>query len=50
MKTYNHFHNTLKLSDVLTNFPPTASRTMHDYYLQTWYTRVVLRVVTRLKT
>ena len=31
-KTYNHFHNILRLFDVLLNFPLTASETMHDYY------------------
>ena len=31
--TYNHFHNVLRLFDVLPNFPFTASKTMRDYYL-----------------
>ena len=31
--TYNHFHNILRLLDVLPNFPFTASETMGDYYL-----------------
>ena len=31
--TYNHFHNILRLSDVLPSFPFTTSETMRDYYL-----------------
>ena len=31
--TYNHLHNILRLSDVLTNFPFIAIETMRDYYL-----------------
>ena len=31
--TYNHFHNILRLFDVLPNFPFTTSETMGDYYL-----------------
>ena len=34
-KPYNHFHNILRLFDVLSNFPFTTSETMGDYYLQT---------------
>ena len=30
---YNHFHNILRLFDVLTNFSFTTSETMRDYYL-----------------
>ena len=30
---YNHFHNILRLFDVLTNFPFTTSETMRNYYL-----------------
>ena len=30
---YNHFHNILRLFDVLPNFPLTTSGTMDDYYL-----------------
>ena len=30
---YNHFHNVLRLFDVLTNFSFTTSETMRDYYL-----------------
>ena len=36
--------------DVLINFPFSTSETMRDYYLQTWYIRVALRVTERLKT
>ena len=32
-KSYNQFHNILKLFDVLPNFPFTTSETMDDYYL-----------------
>ena len=28
----NHFHNILRLCDVLTDFHFTTSETMHDYY------------------
>ena len=31
--TYNYFQNILRLFDVLSNFPFTASETMRDYYL-----------------
>ena len=30
---YNHFHNILRLFNVLPNFPFTTSETMGDYYL-----------------
>ena len=30
---YNHFHNILRLFDVLPNFPFTTSETMRNYYL-----------------
>ena len=33
MLIYNHFHNILRLFDVLINFPFTTSETMRDYYL-----------------
>ena len=33
--SHNHFHNTLKLFDVLANFPFPTSETMSDYYLET---------------
>ena len=32
-KFYNHFHNILRLFDILPNFSVTASETMRDYYL-----------------
>ena len=32
----NHFHNILRLFDVLPNFPFTTGETIGDYYLQTW--------------
>ena len=31
--THNHFHNILRLLDVLPNFPFTTSEMMGDYYL-----------------
>ena len=31
--SYNHFHNILRLFDVLPNLSFTASETMRDYYL-----------------
>ena len=30
---YGHFHNILRLSDVLPNFPFTTSETIRDYYI-----------------
>ena len=33
LTSHNHFHNLLRLSNVLTSFPFTTSETMHDYYL-----------------
>ena len=33
LSIYNHFHNILRLFDVLPNFPFTTSETMGDYYL-----------------
>ena len=33
LATPNHFHNILRLFDVLPNFPFTTSETMGDYYL-----------------
>ena len=30
---YNHYHNILRLFDVLKNFPFTTSKMMCDYYL-----------------
>ena len=46
---YNHFHNILRLFDVLPTFLSTTSETMRDYYLKTCYTRIVLRVAEQLK-
>ena len=46
---YNHFHNILRLFDVLPNFPFATSETMRNYYLQTWYIRVASRISKRLK-
>ena len=31
--SYNHFHNILRISDVLPNFTFTSSEAMCDYYL-----------------
>ena len=31
-QNYNHFHNILRLLDVLPNFPFTTSERMHGYY------------------
>ena len=33
LDTYNHFHNNLRLFDVLRNFSFITSETMCDYYL-----------------
>ena len=33
--SYNHFHNILRLYDVLPNFLSATSEIMRDYYLQT---------------
>ena len=44
LNSYNHFHNILRVFDVLTNFPFTTSETMPEYFLQTWYIRAALRV------
>ena len=46
---YNHFHNILRLFDVLPNFPLTTCETMRGYYLQTWYGRVASQVTKVLK-
>ena len=40
----------MRLFDVLPNFPFTESGTMHNYYLQIWYTWVTSEVDKRLKT
>ena len=39
-KTFNHFHNILRLFDVLPNLPFNAYETMDDYCLKAWYIRV----------
>ena len=36
----NHFHNILRLFDVLPNFAYTTSKTTVDYYLETWYMQI----------
>ena len=46
---YNHFHNTLRLFDVLPNFHFTKSETIHDYYLWIWYILVASRVAKQFK-
>ena len=46
--TYNQFYDILRLFDVLPNFRFTTSETMCDYYLQTRYIRVALRVAEQL--
>ena len=38
--TYNHFHNILRLFDILPNFLFIASESMRSYYLSTRYIRV----------
>ena len=48
--TYIHFHNILRLFEVLPNFPFTTSEMMRDCYLQTCYIQVALRDAERLKT
>ena len=48
-QTDNHFHNILRLFDILASFPCTTSETMCDYYLQTWYIRATSRVTLRLR-
>ena len=45
---HNHFHNILRVFDILPNFPFTTSETMGDYYLSTWYIRVASRAAERL--
>ena len=40
----NHFHSNLRLFDVLPIFLLSTSETMHHYYLQIWYIRVVKRL------
>ena len=48
--TYNHFHDILRLFDVLPNFLFTISETMRNYYLYTWYMRVASCFAQPLKT
>ena len=36
LRSYDHFHNILRLFEVLPNPSFTTSETMLDYYLQTW--------------
>ena len=45
---YNHFHNILRLLNVLPDFPLTASETMRNS--ETWYILLAPRVVKQLKT
>ena len=47
---YSHFHNNVRLFDVLPNFLFTTSETMGYYYLQAWHIRVASRVAEQLKT
>ena len=49
-KTFNHFHNILRLFDVLPNLPFNAYETMGDYCLKAWYIRVAERFAKRHKT
>ena len=48
--SYNHFHNVLRLFDILPSFPFTTSETMRHYYLYTWNIRVATRVLKRRNT
>ena len=48
-QNYNQPHNSLRLFDVLPNFPFTTSETMCGYYLQTWCIQVPSRVAERFK-
>ena len=55
IKNFNHFHNILRLFDVLPNIPFTTTETIRDYYLEGCYIRVDYirvagRVAKRLKT
>ena len=40
----NHFHNILRLFDILPNFLFTTSEKMRNDYLSTWYIRVAERL------
>ena len=44
-ESYNHFHNILRIFDVLPNYNFTTSETIGDYYLKTW-----LPIASRVKT
>ena len=46
----NHFHDILRLFDILPNFLYTISETMRNYYLYTWYIRVASCFAQPLKT
>ena len=48
--TSNQFHNILRRFDVSPKIPFTTSERMGDYYLYTWYKRVVSRVAEELIT
>ena len=50
LTTYNHFHDILRLFDVLPNFAFTTNEMTRDYYLETWYIRGASRVAERLNT
>ena len=45
-----HFHNILRLFDVLLSFLFTTNETMRDYYLKNRYIRLASRVAEPLKT
>ena len=48
-QTWNHFHNILRLLDLVTNFSFNTSETMCDSYLLTWYLRFASWVTRRWK-
>ena len=45
----NHFNDIFRVFYVFRDFTFTACETMSDYYLQTWYVRVVSRLSERLQ-
>ena len=47
---YNHFHNILRICNVLPNVLFITSETIGDSYLHIWHTRVAPRVAEQLKT
>ena len=49
-KSYNQFHDILRIFDVLPSFLLTTSETLGYYYLQTSYIRMPSRFDERLKT